>query len=152
MQTKSVEQSQVTMANVMLPQHANPEGNVHGGEIMKLMDNAAGVVAARHSRTTIVTARVDEMEFHHPVRVGNVVTCHGKLTFVGNSSMEVLITVMVEDLYSDAPPKKALTAYFTMVALNCQGRPASVPRLEPRSEEDLRLWEEGKSRYLRHKG
>ncbi|MDQ7097137.1 acyl-CoA thioesterase [Desulfosporosinus sp. PR] len=148
---KSVDHSQVIMSNVMLPQHANPAGNVHGGEIMKLMDSAAGVVARRHARTNVVTARVDRLEFHHPIHVGDVVTCYGKLTFVGRSSMEISVTVTVEDVTKDEPAKTALTSYFTFVAIDEKGKSQPVPSLELANEEERRLFQEGRQRYLAYK-
>lgn len=151
MSTKKVGQSKVIMSSVMLPEHANPAGHVHGGEIMKLMDTAAAVVARRHARTNVVTARVDELEFHHPIFIGNVVTCHGQLTFVGKSSMEISITVTMEDLSKEEPAKTALTAFFTFVALDENGRPYPVPTLEITSEEEACLFEQGKQRYLAYK-
>jgi uncharacterized protein (TIGR00369 family) len=151
MTDKSVKHSQVIMSNVMLPQHANQAGNVHGGEIMKLIDSAAGVVAQRHARTNVVTARVDELEFHRPIRIGNVVTCYGKLTFVGNSSMEVYVNVTVEDVSIDEPAKTALTAYLTFVSLDENAKPQPVPSLELANEEERRLFKEGEQRYLAYK-
>lgn len=148
---KSINHSQVIMSNVMLPHQANPSGNVHGGEIMKLIDSAAGVVAQRHARTNVVTARVDELEFLHPIRIGNVVTCYGKLTFVGKSSMEVSVNVTLEDVYRDEPAKTALTAYLTFVSLDEKGKPQQVPSLELANEEERRLFEEGRQRYLAYK-
>jgi len=148
---KSVNHSQVIMSNVMLPQHANPSGNVHGGEIMKMMDSAAGVVAQRHARINVVTARVDKLEFHLPIHIGNVVTCYGKLTFVGKSSMEVSVTVTVEDMAKDEPAKTALTAYFTLVAIDGRGKAQQVPPLELANEEERRLFDEGLQRYLDYK-
>lgn len=151
MMGKTVNHSQVIMSNVMLPQHANPFGNVHGGEIMKLMDSAAGVVARRHARINVVTARVDKLEFHHPIHVGNVVTCYGKLTFVGKSSMEVSVTVDVEDVSIEEPAKTALTSYFTFVAIDEKGKSLPVPPLELTNEEERNLFEEGRLRYLDYK-
>jgi acyl-CoA hydrolase len=151
MNSKTVEHSQLTMALLMLPEHANPVGNVHGGEIMKLMDNTAGVVAHRHARMQVVTLRVDEMEFLQPIRIGNLVMCHAKMTFVGRSSMEVAVEVTVEDLTKDEPAKAALTAYFTFVALDSQGNPCPVPALELITEEEQRLFEAGRQRYLNYK-
>ncbi len=151
MKGKTVADSAVIMAEVMQPNQANPRGNVHGGEIMKLMDNAAYVVAHRHARTNVVTARVDELTFHEPIYVGNLVTCHAYLTFVGRSSMEVAVFVEVEDLYSENSTKKALSAYFTMVALNAGGKTISVSPLELQNEEEQRRYEEGKKRYESHK-
>jgi acyl-CoA hydrolase len=148
---KSVNHSQVIMSNVMLPQHANAAGNVHGGEIMKLIDSAAGVVAQRHARTNVVTARVDELEFLNPIRIGNVVTCYGKLTFVGRSSMEVSVNVTVEDVSRDEPAKTALRAYLTFVSLDEKGKPQQVPSLELATEEERHLFQEGQQRYVAYK-
>lgn len=151
MDAKTVEQSKATIANLMQPEHANQSGNVHGGEIMKLMDHAAGIVAARHARKNVVTARVDQLEFHQPVHIGNLVTCSGYLTFVGRSSMEVFLTVTVEDVTKNDDPKVALTAYFTMVAINKEGRPEPVPTLQISTAEEQALFDEGKLRYERYK-
>ena len=148
---KTVEQSKVVMGSLMQPEHTNIAGNAHGGEIMKLMDNAGGIVAKRHCRNNVVTARVDSLEFHLPIHLGNYVKCVCQLTFVGNSSMEVAITVMVEDLKVDAPPKVALTGYFTYVALDDSGKPAKVPELVLSSEEEIKMFEEGRKRYLKYK-
>lgn len=151
MKSKLVSDSQVVMASVMLPQQANPYGHVHGGEIMKLIDSTAGVVAKRHARTNAVTARVDELEFLHPVRIGSVVTCHGKIIFVGRTSMEILVTVTVEDLMLEEPAKTALTAYLTFVSIDEKGKPQLVPSLELIDDEERRLFQEGQQRYLAHK-
>lgn len=151
MNGKSVSRSQMTMSNVMLPQQANQFGNVHGGEIMKLIDSTAGVVAQRHARTNVVTVRVDELEFIKPIRIGNVVTCYGKLTFVGKTSMEVSVNVTVEDVSIDEPAKTALTAYLTFVSLDEKGKPQQVPSLELTNEEERRLFQEGQQRHLVYK-
>jgi acyl-CoA hydrolase len=135
----------------MQPEHANNYGNVHGGEIMKLMDNAGGIVARRHCRNNVVTARVDSLEFHQPIHLGNYVKCVCQLTFVGSSSMEVAITVMVEDLKVEAPPKVALTGYFTYVAIDDNGKPVKVPEIEITCDEETSLFEEGRKRYLKYK-
>lgn len=147
MQTKTIRDSAVDMSTVMLPHQANVAGNVHGGEIMKLMDNAAYVVAHRHARSNVVTARVDELTFHQPIYVGNLVTCHAHLTFVGKSSMEVFVVVEVEDLFKEASRKCALTAFFTMVSLNAGGHTCAVPALELTSDAERARFEEGEQRY-----
>jgi acyl-CoA hydrolase len=147
LQTKTIHDSAVDISMVMLPHQANVAGNVHGGEIMKLMDNAAYVVAHRHARSNVVTARVDELTFHQPIYVGNLVNCHAYLTFVGKSSMEVSVIVEVEDLFKDAPRKCALTALFTMVSLNAGGHTCAVPALELTSDAERARFEEGAERY-----
>jgi acyl-CoA hydrolase len=134
------------MSELILPHQANPLGKAHGGEIMKLMDTAAGVVALRHAHTAVVTARVDGINFYHPIKVGDLVTVNAFLTFVGHSSMEVKVEVITEDIIAEKTTQ-ALTAYFIMVALNEQGKPTEVPHLIISSEEERKLWDEGKKRY-----
>jgi len=147
---RTVSHSAVEMAQVMLPNQANPAGFVHGGELMKLMDNAAGVVAARHCRTNIVTGRVDDIIFRTPVRVGSLVIVHGRLTFNSRSSMEVQVRIEMEDLLA-GQKVEALTAYVVMVALDAQGRPTAVPPLIIATEEEERLFSEGEARYQARK-
>ena len=151
LKSKPICQSAVTMSHMMLLEHANPAGNVHGGEIMKLMDTAGGVAALRHCRTNVVTARVDELEFHYPVRVGNLITCHAQLTFAGRSSMEASVTVTVEDLFCEEPAKIALTAFFTFVSLDANGQPQPVPALEISTPQEQALFDQGRQRYLNRK-
>ena len=134
------------MSQVMLPSQANVAGNVHGGEIMKLMDTAAGAVAKKYARCNVVTARVDELQFHQPIFVGALVTLTATIAYVGRTSMEIVVTVDVEDLESDSEPKRALSSYFTMVALDKDGRPREVPQLTLDTEEEKALHEEIKCR------
>jgi len=143
---RTVRHSALTMAQLMLPAQANPAGFVHGGELMKLMDNAAGVAAARHSHSYVVTAQVNEIQFLHPVRVGSLVLVHATVTFVSRSSMEVRIEVQSEDLDSEKRIT-ALTAYYTMVAVDSEGRPQTVPPLIIYTEEEERRFAEGQQRY-----
>lgn len=151
MKSKTIAESRSTITTLMLPEHANPSGNVHGGEIMKIMDHCAGITTGRHCRKNTVTARVDQLEFHLPIHIGNLVTCTGELTFVGRSSMEVSVALYVEDIRKDEKPRLALTAYFTMVALDNDGRPAVVPPLRLETPEEQALFEAGKVRYQDYK-
>jgi acyl-CoA hydrolase/rubrerythrin len=118
---RTVRHSALTMAQYMLPIHANAAGFVHGGELMKLMDNAAGVTAGRHCNTHVVTAQVNDIRFLKPVRVGTLVLVHAKVTFV--------------------------TSYYTMVAMDDEGRPKTVPPLIVYTEEEEELFNEGMQRY-----
>jgi len=147
---RTVWHSSVTLAQLMLPHHANLAGYVHGGEIMKLMDNAGGVVAARHAHTNTVTAKVEEINFLEPVRVGDVALVHASLTFVGRSSMEIRVQVETENLFTEKR-QQALSAYFIYVALDKAGKPTEVPPLLITTEEGQRLFEEGKKRYEERK-
>lgn len=151
MEEKTIAYSKTVMSHVMLPSQANYAGNIHGGEIMKIMDTAAYVVARKHARCNVVTARVDELKFHLPIFVGELVTCKAELVFVGRSSMEVFVKVEVEDLDSDQTPKTALTAFFTMVALDKKGRPNAVPKLSIIGPEEETAFGEGKKRYESYK-
>jgi acyl-CoA hydrolase len=136
----------ITISQTMLPSQANYSGNVHGGEIMKLMDTAAGTVARRYARSNVVTARVDEMEFLYPVFINAFLICTATIAYVGNTSMEVFVTVDVEDLESEDPPRRTLSAFFTMVALDRMGKPKKLPPLVLETEEEKRLFEEGRNR------
>ena len=143
---RTVEYSAIEMASLMLPHQTNPAGFVHGGELMKLMDNAAGVVAARHCRSNVVTALVEDIKFLSPVRITDMVIVHGKMTFVSRSSMEVQITVEAEDLVT-GKMRQALTAYFVMVSVDLAGKSLEVPNLIVNTEEEERLFNEGLARY-----
>ncbi len=149
-QGRTVGHSAIEMAQLMLPHQTNPAGFVHGGELMKLMDNAAGVVAARHSRANPVTAMVEDINFHNPVRVGDLVLVHGKITFASRSSMEIRIDVEAENLLT-GKRVPALTAYYVMVAVNFEGKPVAVPPLIVTTEEEERLFNEGLARYQARK-
>jgi uncharacterized protein (TIGR00369 family) len=145
MDSKPVSATRLVMAQGMTPQDANTFGNVHGGNIMKLSDSAAGVVAIRHSGRNCVTAAVDHFEFHAPVFVGNLVTFNASLNYVGRTSMEIGVRVEAEDLRSG---KKTHTnsSYFLMVALDETGKPTEVPGLLLETAEDRRRNEEAKLR------
>ena len=135
--TRDESDCRVTLAYTMLPQHANPVGNVHGGVIMKLIDSAAGVVAIRHARRTAVTASIDRLDFHHPVFIGNLLTLHARLNLVGKSSMEVGVEAWTEDLRS-GEKRHVATAFLTFVALDEDGQPHPVPPYHPQTDEDRR--------------
>lgn len=145
---RTVDYSKTILSQVMLISMANPAGNIHGGEIMKIMDTAAGAAAKRHCRSTVVTARVNEMEFMIPVHVGDLIICTAELAYVGRSSMEVLVTVEVENLQVEELPKIALTGYFTMVSIGKDGKPKKAPDLIPESPEELERYAEREKVYL----
>lgn len=149
MEGKSVRESTVTMAQVMIPQDANPAGNVHGGVIMRHIDTAAAVVAARHSRSNVVTASIDRLDFHHPVFVGDLLFFKCSLNWVGRTSMEVGVRVESENLLTGGIEHTA-SAYLTFVALDDSGRPREVPALICETEEEKRRnVEAGKRREFR---
>lgn len=130
----------------MLPQDANPVGNVHGGVIMKYIDNAAGVVAVRHSRCICVTASIDQLDFHVPMYVGNLLILKASLNYVGKTSMEIGVRVEGENLISGQVDHIA-SAYLTFVALFDKVTVESrVPGLICETDEDTRRNTEAKLR------
>ncbi|MPM99684.1 hypothetical protein SDC9_146878 [bioreactor metagenome] len=142
--------SLIYISEVMMPHQANVAGNIHGGEIIKIMDSAAYASARRYARSNVVTARIDEVEFHLPIMIGDLVTCTAQVVYVGKSSMEVAVTVDVEDLETEGK-KRALSAFFTMVALDKKGRPNPVACLELVTPEEKQAFAEGQKRYEAHK-
>ncbi|GHU66993.1 acyl-CoA thioesterase [Clostridia bacterium] len=132
---------QLSTSLIMGPEYANLYGNVHGGEIMKIMDNTAGAAAAHFVRGHVVTARVDEIQFLRPVHMGDFVTCTGQVAYVGRTSIEIYLTVDVENLLVQDSSARALEAFFTLVAIGADGRPTPVPAYTPETEQEKALHE-----------
>jgi acyl-CoA hydrolase len=145
MEGKRVRDSSVVMAQMMIPQDANPAGNVHGGAVVKIIDEAAGVVASRHARSNVVTASIDRMAFHTPVFVGDLLTVTAGLNLVGRTSMEIGVRVEAENLIT-GEVRHAATAYLTYVALDAEGKPRTIPPLILETEEEKRRNEEAARR------
>lgn len=139
MKGKRVSDSAVLMAQLMTPQDANPAGNVHGGVIMKLIDNAGGAAAYRHARSNVVTVSIDRLSFHHPVFVGDLVTCKASLNMAGSTSMEVGVRVEAENLIT-GEVRHTASAYLTYVALDAASKPKAVAPLILESEADERRY------------
>jgi acyl-CoA hydrolase len=137
--------SRVTLAQLMGPQEANLHGNVHGGHIMKLMDEAGGSAAIRHAGREVVTVAVDQVLFREPIHLGDLVTVAAELTYVGRTSIEVRIEVNAQNLLS-GNVTRTNTAYFVYVALDERGRPAPVPPLLLETDDERRRWEAAKQR------
>lgn len=133
------------MGQAMNPAHANSLGNVHGGHILKLCDECGGMVAARHARRPSVTVAIDSMTFLQPVRVGQFVTFHGQITYVGRTSMEVEVEVKAENLLT-GEVTVTNRAYFIYVALDEEGHPVPVPPLRLDTPEDAARYEAGRLR------
>jgi uncharacterized protein (TIGR00369 family) len=137
MDEKRVRDSAVATAQVMMPQDANPSGNVHGGVIVKLIDTAAGVVARRHTRHNAVTASIDRLDFHHPVYVGDLLTLRASINLVGTTSIEIGVRAEAEDLLT-GKIRHTASAYLTFVALDSDGTPIEVPGLILETKEEIR--------------
>jgi uncharacterized protein (TIGR00369 family) len=145
MQGKKISESSVVMVRGMSPQDANSAGNVHGGVIMRLIDEAGGIVANRHARANSVTASVDRIDFLHPVYVTDIVTVRASLSFVGRTSMEVGVLVEAENpLTGEIRP--TASAFLTFVALERDGKPRLVPPLILETDEERRLNRDAQAR------
>jgi uncharacterized protein (TIGR00369 family) len=121
----------------MLPSDANPWGNVHGGEVMRLIDECAGAAATRHARGRVVTAFVDELSFLAPVYVGDFVTARASVNHVGKTSMEVGVRVDAENLLTGKTVHVS-SAYLVFVATDEKGGPVPLPPLLAESDEERR--------------
>lgn len=145
MEPKSAKESEVVMTHLVLPQDANPAGNLHGGVILKHIDTAGGVVAKKHSRTNIVTASIDRMAFKEPAYMGELLTFKASLNHVGRSSMEIGVRVEAENL-STGEVRHTNSAYLTYVALDENARPTAVPPLKVEGETAERRFKEAELR------
>jgi uncharacterized protein (TIGR00369 family) len=128
MNEKTIKESAVMMTQLMTPQDANLAGNVHGGVIMKLIDDAAGTVAARHARSNVVTASIDRLSFFSPVFIGNLLTLRAGINHIGRTSMEVGVRVEAEDILT-GQVRHTASAYLTFVALDNNLKPMEIPGL-----------------------
>ncbi len=142
---RRISDSKVAISKVMLPTDANPHGNVQGGVIMKLVDEAGAIAAVRHSRSNVVTVAVDSMTFLSPVYVGNLVTFTASLSYVGRTSMEVEVLVEAEDPLT-GEKTHTNSAYVVYVALDESGRPCEVPALIAETDEERERIARGKER------
>ncbi len=142
---KTPDESKLSLAVVMGVQDSNTLGNVHGGVLMKLCDEAGGLCAAKHARRPCVTVAVDRMTFNAPVHLGNVVTFSARVTWVGRTSVETEIIVCAEDIVK-GEVTHTNTAHFVYVALDENGKSTPVPPLELVTEEDHRRYAEAEQR------
>lgn len=145
MSSKQVSASIVTLSQFMQPEHANNLGNVHGGVIMKLIDEAGGLCATRHARYPAVTVAVDSLRFLSPVHVGDLVTFTAHLNWTGRTSMEVEVNVEAENLLT-GQKTHTNSAYLVFVALGNDGRPVEVPGLILETAEERQRWMQGAQR------
>ena len=138
-------EDELTLAQVMLPEDANPRGNVHGGTLMKLADTAGGVCATRHTRQRVVTVVMDSMTFLQPVYVGNLLVLHAQVTWTGRTSIETEVTIHAEDTLT-GEVRHISTAYLLFVAIDEHGRPTPVRPLELRTSEQRARWKAAEER------
>ena len=142
---KCAADSQVTLSQQMMPSDANPLGNVHGGHIMKLVDEAGGLAAMRHARRPVVTVAVDSISFLSPVKVGHLLTLRSAVNWVGKTSIEVGVRVEAENPIT-GEITHTNSAFAVYVALDDEGRPCPVPPLILESEDEKRRWMQAEAR------
>lgn len=138
-------ESRVEMVELVLPNDANPLGDLLGGKVMHLVDIAAAIAAHRHCRRPVVTASVDRIDFLQPVRIGQIIILQASVNHVGRTSMEVGVRVLAEDL-GTGERRHTASAYATFVALDPEGGPTEVPPIILQNRDDERRFREGGAR------
>jgi acyl-CoA hydrolase len=136
---------QLTMTVLMTPDMANFSGNVHGGTVLKLLDQVAYACASRYAGAYVVTLSVDQVMFRQPIHVGELVTFLASVNHTGTSSMEIGIKVVAENIRSKVV-RHANSCFFTMVAVGDDAKPTPVPPLTPTSDDERRRWEAARLR------
>ncbi len=137
--------AQLSMTVLMTPDMANFSGNVHGGTLLKYLDEVAYACASRYAGRYVVTLSVDQVIFREPIHVGELVTFLASVNYTGNTSMEVGIKVVTENI-RERSVRHTNSCFFTMVAVDDQRKPAQVPRLEPQSSEEKRRFVQAQQR------
>jgi acyl-CoA hydrolase len=144
---KPTSYSRVTLSRIMTAVDVNLYGTVHGGVIMKFMDDVAGACAARHTGATAVTAAIDEIAFLEPIRIGDLVHAHAQVNWTGTSSMEVGVKLVAERWnQAGEEPVEVATAYLVFVGVDADGKPRGVRPVLPQTAEDERRWREAEIR------
>lgn len=144
---KTIAASQVAITQLMLPAHSNFGGKVHGGHILNLMDQIAFACASKHSQSYCVTASVNRVDFLNPIEVGELVTLKASINYTGRTSMVVGLRVESENV-TTGHVKHCNSSYFTMVAVDKEGKSLSVPGLIIDDKESLRRFARSKERKL----
>ena len=147
-EARTVKESALVTTHLMMPQDANPQGNVYGGTIMKYMDEVAGSVAALHARKNVVTISVDQMNFYAPVYIGNLLLLKASVNFVGSTSMEIGVRIEAKSLQTGDVVHTG-SSYLTFVALDESGNPTQVADIIPETSEEKRRYGEAKARRAR---
>ncbi len=134
----------------VMPHMQNVLGDLFGGHLMALVDQAAAVAAIRHAGGPAVTKSIDRLDFHHPIPVGALVTCYAAVEYVGNSSMDITVEVYSEQV-STGERRHTHTAHVVFVAIDRDRRPKRVPRLVAETPEERARYEAAARRYAGRK-
>ena len=135
----------VTMAQVVTPDLANFHGHLHGGNLLNFLDKVAYACASRYAGCDTVTLSVDQVFFKEPIYVGELITCYATVNYAGKTSMEIGIKVVTENLQKRIK-RETNTCYFTMVAVDKNGKPMSVPPYTPQNDDEKRRYEKAVER------
>jgi uncharacterized protein (TIGR00369 family) len=146
--TKNSLASRVYLSQLMQPEHANHHGNVHGGWIMKLVDEAGALACMRHAQTRVVTVAVDSLVFREPIKIGDLVTFTAEVTYTGRTSMEAEVQVIAENPIT-GERTHTNTAYLVYVGLDDNNHPTTIPQLVAETEEEKARHELAKQRQQR---
>ena len=141
MTSKKVSDSQISMTELVLPNHANQLGTLFGGQLMYWIDICASLSAEKHNRSICVTASVDKIDFHHPVKLGDAVTLVSSVNRVFNTSMEVGVKVFAQS-FKEGTIKHTNSAYLTFVRVDEEGKPIKAVQALPETNEEKRRFEE----------
>jgi acyl-CoA hydrolase len=125
---KTMSASRIQLAQIMMPEHANTHGNIHGGWIMKLVDEAGALASTRHAAHRTVTIAIDQMVFRHPIHIGDLVIFNAEVTYAGHTSMEVEVNVIAENPIS-GEQIHTNAAYLVYVAMDENDKPTKIPPL-----------------------
>jgi uncharacterized protein (TIGR00369 family) len=142
---KPIRASRVTLSQLMHPEHANLLGNVHGGWIMKLVDEAGALACMRHAQRKVVTVAIDSMTFRQPIKIGDLVILNAEVSYTGRTSMEAEVQVLAENPVT-GERTHTNNAYLVYVALDDDGKPTPVPPLKAETDDEKRKMEQAKER------
>ena len=145
---KPMRVSRISIAQMMQPEHANNLGNVHGGWIMKLVDEAGALACMRHSQCRVVTVAIDSMSFRHPIKTSDLVILEAEVTYTGSTSIEAEVHVIAENPLT-GQRWQTNTAYLLYVALDDEGKPTKVPPVFAETIDEERKISEAKERQKR---
>ena len=134
---KTVRESQHETSELMMPENANNMGHVFGGVVLSMMDKTAAIAAFRHSRSSVVTASIDRVDFRQPIHPGDLLVMKASVNYAGRTSMEVGVRVEAEELLTGRR-RHTNSCYLTFVAVDRNGRPLEVPEILPETEEEKR--------------
>ena len=145
---KPIRISRISIAQMMQPEHANNLGNVHGGWIMKLVDEAGALACMRHAQRRVVTVAIDSMSFRHPIKTSDLVILNAEVSYTGSTSMEAEVQVIAENPIT-GQRWQTNTAYLVYVALDDEGKPTAIPPIAAETIDEERKMTEAKERQKR---